>query len=100
VVRLFYLRQTAFTLSGVELRFSRHSPDWRVTQNFTHQIREKLAEIMSLLSICTVCTSREKRFTERRKKALAKLASKLKKITCQFQIPLAFGELASDYFHP
>jgi hypothetical protein len=34
------------------------------------------------------------------KKALAKLASKLKKKTRQFQIPLAFGELASGYFHP
>jgi hypothetical protein len=42
---------------------------------------------------------REKRLTERRKKPLAKLASKLKK-TRQCLIPLAFGELASGYFHP
>jgi hypothetical protein len=42
----------------------------------------------------------KKRLTERRKKTLAKLASKLKKITRQFQIPIAFGEFASGYFHP
>jgi hypothetical protein len=35
---------------------------------------------MSLLNISTVCTSGEKRLTEKRKKALAKLASKLKKL--------------------
>jgi hypothetical protein len=35
---------------------------------------------MSLLSICTVCTSGEKRLTERRQNALAKLASKLQKL--------------------
>jgi hypothetical protein len=34
------------------------------------------------------------------KKPLAKLASSVKKITRQFQIPLAFGELASGYFYP
>jgi hypothetical protein len=40
---------------------------------------------MSLLSICTVCTCGEKRLAERRKKALAKLASKLKKLLANFQ---------------
>jgi hypothetical protein len=34
------------------------------------------------------------------KKTLAKLAIKFKKITCQFEIPLTFGELASGYPHP
>jgi hypothetical protein len=53
---------------------------------------------MSLLSICTVCTSGEKRLTERRKKALAKLASKFKKLLANFKFH--FGELASGYFHP
>jgi hypothetical protein len=46
---------------------------------------------MSLLSISTVCTSGEKRLTERRKKALAKLASMLKKLLAnsQFHLHLA-----------
>jgi hypothetical protein len=35
---------------------------------------------MSLLGICTLCTSGEKRLTERRKKTLAKLASEFKKL--------------------
>jgi hypothetical protein len=40
---------------------------------------------MSLLSICTECTSGEKRLAERRKKAFAKLASKLKKLLANFK---------------
>jgi hypothetical protein len=43
---------------------------------------------------------REKKTHWEEEKTLAKLASKLKKITRQFQIPLAFGELASGYPHP
>jgi WD40 repeat protein len=49
-------------------------------------MREKLAKIMSLLSICTRCTSREKSLAERRKKALAKLTSKLKTLLANFKI--------------
>jgi hypothetical protein len=63
---------------------------------FTRHIREKFAKIMSLLGICIVCILSVLR---RRKKTLTSLG-KLKKITRQFQIPLAFGELASGYFHP
>jgi hypothetical protein len=81
-----------YLYSGVELRFSRHSPDWRVTQNFYSPNQRKTRQNHVLLSISTVCTSWEKRLIERRKK--------VQKITRQYLIPLAFGELASGYFHP
>jgi hypothetical protein len=52
-IQMFFYA-TVNIITGVGLRFSRHSPDWQ--KIFTRQIREKLAKIMSLLRICTVCT--------------------------------------------
>jgi hypothetical protein len=47
--------------AGVELRFSRHSPDWRVTQNFyaPNQIKTRQNHVFAkhLYSVHFVCTS-------------------------------------------
>jgi hypothetical protein len=51
IIIVYCFNGSCFTTSGVELRFSRHSPDWRVTKNFySPNQRKNLPKIMSLLS--------------------------------------------------
>jgi hypothetical protein len=68
----------------VELRFSRHLPNASNSKCLLAKLEK----------------NSPRGGKKRRKKTLTKLASKLKKITRQFQILLAFGELTSGYFHP